>query len=593
MRYSVIYLTKKRSGDYARREEFVECEALRFGRGSENEVFLGDPRIAYESLVISHRPGGFFAEARGGGDFRLNGKTTRAANLKAGDKISLGPYEIEILPADENCDFRLSLELVLPLEDDLQSLQERSRISLAAAGGKRRWSWLLFLLVAIVFVALPIYAHFSRDTTFDAAVDPARNERSFIQKADVLWNSGELSKPHQFIGESCQACHVKAFEQTPDSACLSCHKGIQNHADAKKFPAATFTGVQCQDCHKEHNGPREVLLRDQQFCVSCHAGIEAAGSVVTIRNAADFATAHPQFRPTVLVNPEPRKFERVPLKQARENSSLKFPHKKHLDQQKGVKNPRTGKVVKMVCADCHVPEKNGPGMKPIEMEAQCEECHALSFTQGGVTRELPHAKPEEAFYRLVDFFTLETLKEQGATAAEGTVTRMMPGRGGAAEKTESPAEALNAAEKDARTIAAKLIGKGLCSTCHQTKFENDTFKVTPVLLTRNWLPKGRFDHKQHAQAQCVDCHAAVDSERAEDVLLPGIETCQACHGGESTSAELVPSTCVDCHNFHLPGRGAMGTPSPHPSGKGLRPLDEVLWKMNRLPPAQSPPGANN
>jgi len=68
-----------------------------------------------------------------------------------------------------------------------------------------------------------------------------------------------------------------------------------------------------------------------------------------------------------------------------------------------------------------------------------------------------------------------------------------------------------------------------------------------IVMTTN---KGRFDHSRHSAPGCVDCHAAPDSDKATDVLLPQIATCQACHGGE-TAAQRVPSTCVACHDFHL------------------------------------------
>ena len=65
------------------------------------------------------------------------------------------------------------------------------------------------------------------------------------------------------------------------------------------------------------------------------------------------------------------------------------------------------------------------------------------------------------------------------------------------------------------------------------------------------MPKGLFDHASHEAMACTDCHAATTSEVSSDVLLPPVENCQQCHGGERASAR-VPSTCIMCHLFHQP-----------------------------------------
>ena len=42
----------------------------------------------------------------------------------------------------------------------------------------------------------------------------------------------------------------------------------------------------------------------------------------------------------------------------------------------------------------------------------------------------------------------------------------------------------------------------------------------------------------------------------EDVLMPGIAICRDCHGGQHAE-NLLQSTCIDCHQFHLPGQALM------------------------------------
>ncbi|MFQ5468586.1 MAG: cytochrome c3 family protein, partial [Kiloniellaceae bacterium] len=74
---------------------------------------------------------------------------------------------------------------------------------------------------------------------------------------------------------------------------------------------------------------------------------------------------------------------------------------------------------------------------------------------------------------------------------------------------------------------------------------------------------------------CVDCHAAPESKVSTDVLLPGIKSCQRCHGGEK-AADKVPTTCIACHGFHR---------------RGLPPMKGEVWKADQSPAAGTAVGA--
>ena len=67
--------------------------------------------------------------------------------------------------------------------------------------------------------------------------------------------------------------------------------------------------------------------------------------------------------------------------------------------------------------------------------------------------------------------------------------------------------------------------------------------------------------------RCDDCstttsayggafNAVESSISSDDVLMPAIDVCQSCHGGEVAS-NRVPSTCVTCHDFHMDGLAPM------------------------------------
>jgi hypothetical protein len=48
------------------------------------------------------------------------------------------------------------------------------------------------------------------------------------------------------------------------------------------------------------------------------------------------------------------------------------------------------------------------------------------------------------------------------------------------------------------------------------------------------------------------------SERAEDVLVLGRESCRECHGGSRATPPEVASGCVMCHPYHHPSREPIG-----------------------------------
>lgn len=56
---------------------------------------------------------------------------------------------------------------------------------------------------------------------------------------------------------------------------------------------------------------------------------------------------------------------------------------------------------------------------------------------------------------------------------------------------------------------------------------------------------------------CEGCHDAEHSVDAGDVLMPDLGSCRSCHGGEHAD-NLLQSTCITCHEFHLDDQKPMG-----------------------------------
>jgi predicted CXXCH cytochrome family protein len=553
----ISYLTRKSRGGVARKDETIDADVLRLGRGADCNVHLADQRVLLNHAQIVARPGGFIVEGVGQGEIALNGKLTQTGHLAPGDKLTLGPYDIEVQAPADGYEFALTVELTHPLGDDLAQLKLRSGTSLKAVGlGKRGWSWVLAAIVLVLFLALPVIAHFGHPAP-DKATLMKNASPNWPMNADIAWKAGEISGPHKPFGDNCSACHRSAFERVQNEACLTCHNEVHQHADVAKFQFATFAGARCESCHQEHNGNQTIVLRDQGFCVSCHGNLKSRSPAVTVGNVTDFGTDHPEFRPAVMQDAATAKFVRVALDASpkpEERSGLRFPHDKHLKPE-GIRNPDKG-LVKLDCGNCHVPDRGGISFEPIRMTETCQGCHALRFDAKALDRELPHGKPAEAQKVIRDYFAGLALRGEVQDDAAPSIVRRRPGE---ALPEAQRQEALAWAQSKAEEVSDLVVGKTLCATCHTlAKGGDGLWQVAPVKLADHWLPDARFVHNKHAVVGCDTCHAtARKSETATDVLLPGVKTCQSCHGGER-AADKVPSTCITCHTFHRPSMTPFG-----------------------------------
>jgi len=113
-------------------------------------------------------------------------------------------------------------------------------------------------------------------------------------------------------------------------------------------------------------------------------------------------------------------------------------------------------------------------------------------------------------------------------------------------------EALEWAEKKTEQATKYLFSASQCGVCHQLQqksAETLEYKVEPVRVTDIWQPLSVFNHEAHANASCESCHTAERSSSSSDVLLPKIDSCRDCHGGQLAS-DKIPSTCISCHVFH-------------------------------------------
>ena len=560
MKALVRVITRRRSGNVGMRDHAVSCEAIRFGRSADSEAYLADPRVPLHQATLYSRPHGLFMEAAEQTELIVNDQMTRVATVTLGDRIDLGPYRVVIIDPPVGKDVAVTVELVRQLGDDLEKLRARSRTNLVATGlGKRRSAWVLAVVVLGLFLAWPV-ADYLAAGKIPGQVETSRlaalkQPRSWPMAPDLAWISGEVSGPHKFFGDNCGVCHQKAFVKVQDSACMACHADIEHHADPAKFTFPELTDGLCQNCHKEHFGITPIVRNDQQFCAGCHDRLKALAPNTSLLDAADFGDRHPEFRPAVVVDAAAGKRQRLTLDKANwpvERSNLKFPHKTHL-RAEGMKTPDqpTNKVLQ--CGDCHRLDAGGVGMQPIAMDRDCKSCHRLRFEPTAPDFVVPHGDVKAVMRTLQGFYGQMALRGGFKDPAAPPSVRR---RAGTAMTEAERIEALAWAQNRADQAADYLYGKAVCGVCHEVTRPDGGWGVKPVLLADRWLGKGLFHHGHHETMACVDCHQAPESKMAGDVLLPGVASCQNCHGGEQ-AADRVPSTCITCHIFHQPFLGPM------------------------------------
>lgn len=601
MTFLLRQISRSAEGREIVRPSEVAGDRLTIGRDPTSTIHLTDLSVALHHAVVQ-RTGAMrlSVAAEEGVGVELNGRKTSSGtiDLATGGEIRIGSHLVRVLPAAADAaQISIDVEKVGESASDELGSGDIGRFSLGAAmPGKRITAYALIAVVLAVFLAWPVWVYQQRQDRVAVA--------GFA--ADQMWSSGALSQVHHDLENDCSSCHVRAFEPVQDTTCLNCHRNIENHGDTSRPPAEAarrlarsepeLTGFasfqlavaerfgreagRCVDCHTEHEGPQQMPATAQAFCSDCHAQLDQRLTDTRLPNAVDFGRnapnadrgAHPQFRPLVLINwdGEQPQMARVPIdRNPAENSNLKFPHALHL-------NP-TGAVTQMTrrlgqrydgreqlgCADCHSVTPDGTSFQPVDMEEDCSSCHSLAFDQAdGVFRTLRHGAPEQVVADLREFYRG---RFPGRPAELGPVARRRPGDISQVRSALVYAQARAGVNASAnRSIAAVFQQGGACHDCHTIEQRGPLdFHVRPVAFPTRYLLHGWFDHRAHVNVNlpgqrgtlngdqaCLSCHVANQSNQAANLLIPNLESCQRCHGGEASQA-AVPSGCAMCHDYHM------------------------------------------
>jgi predicted CXXCH cytochrome family protein len=493
-----------------------------------------------------------------GAPFLRSGTATDRLTLRPGDELVFAGLEVRVIPAPAGFDAALelggSVERAAPFADAGSSPGIRP---------VRRLAWFFALAVLVFTLVLPLAG--SRGLL---GADPIPGVPT-----DALWTSGPLSMAHRTAGldSDCGACHGDLFKMVEDGACTACHSGLHEHAEVDLYPSLDLAQVRCAACHREHNEPARLTRRDPPLCTACHAEPELwrrDGAATPEAVHAFTATEHPEFR---IATWEPegkgaalgwrRVRTRVEPAALEERSGLKFDHVVHLDPEKV---RRQADDAALGCASCHEDAGDGEHFAPIAMDAHCRSCHSLNFDPFDPDRALPHGDTRAAFETMEAHFIREFSDPLLRAQRAREKPRRLPGkRMGAATCT---GDALDCGRREAEREAAYQFADTGCVTCHEVidtgaQAPIDRWFVHPVKLTADWYVESQFDHRAHLNLPdrsgddtCTLCHAARDSTRAADVLMPTKTTCLDCHAAERAPAAV---DCVSCHGFHR----AAGTPT--------------------------------
>jgi predicted CXXCH cytochrome family protein len=549
VRALIRFISRGPGGVIESRDRVFVGEAITLGRATDQVLNLKDRRVDLEHARIVAADSGFIVTSRSSSGVWVNGRVCREAALRPGDVLRIGANTLRFIEPPDAFDLAFTFEL--DADTDTRAVEPPPlRLSLAELGlSKRPWAWGSFLVVLVVALLLPWLS--SPQSSFALPV------RGSAIPSDLAWSSGPLHNAHATLSNKCEACHSVPFRRVRDASCLECHaQSLHRHVPLQHVMLPHLASTRCAQCHAEHNSPSTLQSTDERLCVACHANPGTASTLAadSVR-VTDFERDHPEFRVTLRVparDEAAATVDRVRIdKTVRERSGLKFPHSKHLDPE-GVNTP-SGRLV-LGCGDCHVPQPGSAAMQPIRMETHCQRCHELSFDPRDPPRTVPHGPVEGVLTSLVEYYAAAYLAGYPDTMAPAPLERLVRLPGKTLDDSQRE-RLLQKARDEAARVARDVFERRVCQTCHYIESDSAAgWRVEPVALTTAYMPKAIFSHASHSTGMtgCTRCHDALTSQRSEDLLMPRIETCRACHAGaRSADSAAVASTCTLCHRFHV------------------------------------------
>ena len=428
----------------------------------------------------------------------------------------------------------------------------------------------------------------------------------FFGHDNRVYSSGPLSNAHAVLERECAACHVQqasGFSATAaDSACLACHDGPAHHASNAN------TKIACAVCHMEHRARMSLAATKNQSCTQCHGDLSAANRDSSYaKHIRSFADGHPEFATLrSIAGIPPRDSGTIKLNHALHMRAIRRGPTGPMVQLEcgnchatGATSPdltysdakyratsvsyNDGDVVMQIDRNTMQRPRPISGrelMAPPRFANACAGCHVLTFDKR-FDEGVPHDKPNVVHGYLVKKFSDYIATHPAELREMQDPQRNLTGRmNGPAMRSLSPGQWV--AERVA--VAEELLWHKTCSQCHAISaielhdvriarwdagngtrgarivsstptateylapLTDKLPHISPASIRLQWLPHARFDHDAHTGFSCANCHQnALASTETEDILIPGIATCQKCHARGVGYAE---SRCFECHTYH-------------------------------------------
>ena len=455
-----------------------------------------------------------------------------------------------------------------PITAEIGELQKPMR-------GRRPLSWILFSAILSLALVLPVLAILLAPAVGGGSPAEASKAGSVQVSStplalDAVWNPGPVANAHQAWANDCKVCHSTPFARVKDADCVACHQGTPGHVDPKTTKVADLEETRCATCHRDHQGAFGLALQNKHFegqnCAACHADIKKSLPETQTLNVKDFGKDHPEFRIQVAAAATGGGADRLRrIRQASgavisEATTLKFPHDVHLTST-GVRSPEG--LVKMSCDGCHKPNADRTSFAPVSMKEHCQSCHALKFEPALTNREVPHGSVNEVLSTLREFYAYVSLNRVQLDGSKLSAAERFVALPGKDDRLASFVNSPGDARSRAAASATDLFERTSCVVCHEVSrvavagkagtpgADLPQWSIAPVVGAHAWMPKAKFEHSAHLASKCTDCHAAPESKKSADVLMPTIAVCRDCHMGNEKVAGKVVSDCGTCHGFHM------------------------------------------
>jgi predicted CXXCH cytochrome family protein len=555
MRCLLRYVSRKSKGVIAYQDKYIEKERIGIGQAAGEDVHLPDDiRVAlHHAVIVQNGVDQFLIQSLVPSGVRLNDAQIESGKLGLKDRVRIGNYQITVSPPSAGYDLVLSVEKIRGAQEKTLEQAYSAGFGKKSGVSLRSLSWTLCLIVFALFFLLPLAG-------FGVPSVGGFLRAYFPPASDHAWDTGKLTRAHEYFGADCNQCHRSAFVSVRNEECLACHKELKHHFDTQKVGAAGLDQRECASCHKEHNGSQAIIRRDDGLCLDCHRDIKSVADKSELLNVeGGFSGKHPNFRAMAVSGPADKEIvawvSMDDAKTLRESSTLFFPHKAHMEFRSKDKlgaprkpahlNPKLVKISErndaLSCESCHALEPGGGKMAPIEFEKHCHECHKLTFEFADPEREVPHSdakKVKEAlknYYAAYAFDCDQPILPDESQSEENA--RMKPGLDAPADSgaESTDCDAAGAADNGQR----RLPGAGGCAAAEA----NPNIQVQPgpvaVPPLKTWCgnPSAKFGK------EILESTKDWVEQKAETVrhnMLAGYRACGACHRVESDD-EVLPA----------------------------------------------------